>query len=403
MINIANKLSKEIEAVKQIPMVPHMLHMLCQTTGMGFSAVARVTEDKWIACSVHDQVQFGLEAGGELPIETTLCNEIRDHRQPVIIDNVAEDPIYKYHHTPRIYGLQSYISFPIILRDGSFFGTLCAIDTETAKVNNPNTIALFKMFADLLAFHLESLDLLDQSEKLQAKLLNQNKNLANANFNLDNFVYTASHDLKSPVNNLQGLLDVLSESFSRNEINRDEIREIIQMMQSSLARFSHTVQDLTTIIMVEKDMEDHGQELNVLEVVDDVKQEISHLIDEAAAVVEVKYTEEIVINFSKNNFKSILTNLLTNALKYRSSERQPKVVVNLEKVAEKVQLSVTDNGLGIPPDKQDKVFSIFKRFHTHIEGTGVGLYIVKRIMDNVGGEIQLDSEVDKGTTFTLVF
>lgn len=384
-------------------MVPHMLHMLCQTTGMGFSAVARVTEDKWIACSVHDQVQFGLEAGGELPIETTLCNEIRDHRQPVIIDNVAEDPIYKHHHTPRIYGLQSYISFPIILRDGSFFGTLCAIDTETAKVNNPNTIALFKMFADLLAFHLESLDLLDQSEKLQAKLLKQNKNLANANFNLDNFVYTASHDLKSPVNNLQGLLDVLSESFSRNEINRDEIREIIQMMQSSLARFSHTVQDLTTIIMVEKDMEDHGQELNVLEVVDDVKQEISHLIDEAAAVVEVKYTEEIVINFSKNNFKSILTNLLTNALKYRSSERQPKVVVNLEKVAEKVQLSVTDNGLGIPPDKQDKVFSIFKRFHTHVEGTGVGLYIVKRIMDNVGGEIQLDSEVDKGTTFTLVF
>lgn len=139
---------RDIEAVQQIPAVPSILDIVCRTTGMGFAAVARVTEDRWIACQVLDNIHFGLPAGGELKVETTLCHEVRQSREVIVIDNVAEDETYCGHHTPRIYGLQSYISVPIVLTDGTFFGTLCAIDPKPAKLNNPETLGTFKLFAE---------------------------------------------------------------------------------------------------------------------------------------------------------------------------------------------------------------------------------------------------------------
>ena len=121
---------------------------------MGFSAVARVTENRWIACAVRDGIGFGLKPGGELPVETTICHEIRQDRQGVVIDDVAQDPIFSGHPTPALYGFQSYISLPILRQDGSFFGTLCAIDPHPAKVNTPEIIGMFKLFAELIGLHL---------------------------------------------------------------------------------------------------------------------------------------------------------------------------------------------------------------------------------------------------------
>ncbi len=110
----------EVEAVGAIPVVPSILQTLCESSGMGFAAVARVTDTKWLACAVHDQVGFGLKAGGELALQTTLCHEVRCENREIVIDHVAEDPQYRDHHTPRLYGLQSYISVPIVLGDGTF-------------------------------------------------------------------------------------------------------------------------------------------------------------------------------------------------------------------------------------------------------------------------------------------
>ena len=121
-------IQNDIAALQRIAAVPNILDVVCRATGMGFAAVARVTHDRWIACQVLDNIDFGLPPGGELKVETTLCHEIRQHREVVAIDNVAEDAKYCDHHTPRMYGLQSYISVPIVLPDGRFFGTLCAID-----------------------------------------------------------------------------------------------------------------------------------------------------------------------------------------------------------------------------------------------------------------------------------
>ena len=96
--------------------------------------------------------------GGELMVETTICHEIHKSHLAVVIDNVSEDKTYACHHTPAMYGFQSYISIPIWRKDGSFFGTLCAIDPKPAKLNNPQIIGMFNMYADLISFHLSAID-----------------------------------------------------------------------------------------------------------------------------------------------------------------------------------------------------------------------------------------------------
>ena len=146
----------DLIAVASIAAVPTILDVVCRTTGMGFAAIARVTENRWVACSVRDDIAFGLQPGGELQIATTLCNEIRESGTAVVIDDVAQDTAFRAHPAPKLYGFQSYISMPIRLPDGRFFGTLCAIDPKPAKLNTPAVVGMFKMFADLIGFHLDA-------------------------------------------------------------------------------------------------------------------------------------------------------------------------------------------------------------------------------------------------------
>ncbi len=146
----------DILAIQQIDAVPHILEVVCRTTGLGFAAVARVTEERWIACEVRDEMGFGLAAGGELKIETTICNEIRQHGRLVVFDDAVGDESFRHHPALQRYGFRSYISAPIVLHDGTFFGTLCAIDPRPARVNTPETIGMFRLFAGLIAFHLEA-------------------------------------------------------------------------------------------------------------------------------------------------------------------------------------------------------------------------------------------------------
>ena len=119
----------------------------CRITGMGFAAIARVTEERWIACQVLDRIEFGLDPGDELKIKTTLCNDIRECGQAIVIDTVLGNERWRTHPAPMMYGFESYASFPILLKDGTFFGTLCAIDPEPRDVSAETTIATLERFA----------------------------------------------------------------------------------------------------------------------------------------------------------------------------------------------------------------------------------------------------------------
>ena len=124
-----------------------ILREICDFTGMGFAAVARVTEQRWIACLVEDRIEFGLDAGGELKIRETICDEIRDSGEAVVFDDATDHIKWSRHPVPVLYGFKSYCSFPVYLDDGSFFGTLCAIDPERRHVTDEAILEMFTRYA----------------------------------------------------------------------------------------------------------------------------------------------------------------------------------------------------------------------------------------------------------------
>jgi GAF domain-containing protein len=128
-----------------------ILGELCRITDMGFAAVARVTDTRWIACQVLDRIEFGLDPGDELELSATICDEIRQSHRAVIIDEVGGHPDWSRHPTPILYGFQSYASLPILLDDGSFFGTLCAIDPRPRKLSAPGLVQRMQELARQLA------------------------------------------------------------------------------------------------------------------------------------------------------------------------------------------------------------------------------------------------------------
>ena len=132
---MADNFQGDLAAVARIDAVPTILEVVCRTTGMGFAAVARVTDKRWIACAVRDEISFGLKPGGELKLETTICNEIRASGEGVVIDHVAEDEAFCGHPTPAMYGFQSYISMPIV-RPGGAFLARCARSTRGRRASS---------------------------------------------------------------------------------------------------------------------------------------------------------------------------------------------------------------------------------------------------------------------------
>lgn len=132
-------------------------------------------------------------------------------------------------------------------------------------------------------------------------------------------------------------------------------------------------------------------------------EDIDNLLVEANATLVEDYSKAQEVTFSRKNLRSVLYNLLSNAVKYRAPERRALIRVETYQEEDYIVLSIKDNGLGIKQDDKAKVFIIFKRLHTHVEGTGIGMSIVKRIMDSAGGKIEIESKLNEGTTFKIYF
>jgi PAS domain S-box-containing protein len=243
---------------------------------------------------------------------------------------------------------------------------------------------------------------LEKLTDAKASLSKNNEELIKINKDLDTFVYMASHDLKAPMLNIEGLITALAETLGEDTKKRD-VKEILHLIDGSIARFKNTILDLTEISKVQKGFADTPEKINCGETIQDVKAEFQETIAKAQAEVTLDVQGCYELNFSKRNFHSIIYNLLSNALKYCSPDRRPEVLIKIEKPGNFILLSVKDNGLGINLEKASKMFSMFERLHDHVEGSGIGLYIVKRIMDNAGGKIEVESEVGRGSTFKLYF
>lgn len=284
--------------------------------------------------------------------------------------------------------------------------TLDTIRNSLMKVLEENASLLThikKQNADLAATNSE---LAASNEEVRAGLEEldaANKKLISINADLDTFIYTASHDLKSPIANIEGLLTLLISKLKRNGWEDESTVRIIGMIKTSIERFKHTLSDLTEISKIGKEEESYEDKINLLELVEDLKSDLHFAIVESKAELKVELEKGTVLCFSKKNFKSILYNLLSNSIKYRHLGRPPLIAISGKTEADYFVLQVADNGLGMDTTDKNKIFGLFKRLHQHVEGTGIGLYIVKKIIENNGGKIEVESKVGVGTIFKLYF
>ncbi|MEJ8757244.1 ATP-binding protein [Pontibacter sp. H259] len=235
------------------------------------------------------------------------------------------------------------------------------------------------------------------------KIEGMNKELLATNADLDNFVYSASHDLKAPISNIEGLMRAFVDYLPEETLQTEEIQRVMRLIQNSIDRFKRAISDLTEVAKIQRESGEDVASVNLADVVEDVKLDFEPLIREKNAEIEVDFAPDTVVEFSAKNIRSVVYNLLSNALKYSSPARKPSIQISTESTPEFTILTVKDNGLGFNPADEHKIFSMFKRLHDHVEGSGIGLYIVKRIVENAGGHIELESEPGTGSTFKVYF
>ena len=269
---------------------------------------------------------------------------------------------------------------------------------QIASKNSGYKIAIVNDITEKVRGERQIKNQLQQLESLNRKLTLSNNTLTKTNKELDNFIYTASHDLKAPILNIEGLVKALEKEIKDPEA---KTRTILDLIKKSIERFKETIIDLTEISEIQGELAGDIGSVNIGEVVDEVRSLISASITSSEATIKTDFSKADKIVFSKKNLKSIVYNLLTNAIKYRSPERPPVIQISSYPSGQYVVIRVQDNGSGFDLAKKERIFEMFKRLHNHVEGTGVGLYIVKKIVENTGGEIEVESELNKGATFKI--
>ncbi|GGG03258.1 PAS domain-containing sensor histidine kinase [Pontibacter amylolyticus] len=250
----------------------------------------------------------------------------------------------------------------------------------------------------LLGFSKVTRDLTER--RRNEELMHKNSELIKINNELDNFVYAASHDLKAPITNLEGLLQALREDLGDN-LAQHEV--LLNYMGSALGTLKNVIADLSDVTRLNHELES-PEDVQIRDMMEDIKISLQPYIEHTGAVVECTDMEFNTLRYARKNLRSILFNLVSNAIKYADPDRSPVVSISTAITKEGVyELSVQDNGLGLAPSQIGKIFSLFKRAHDHVEGTGIGLYLVKRILDNAGDSIAVESEVGVGSRFIVSF
>jgi signal transduction histidine kinase len=215
---------------------------------------------------------------------------------------------------------------------------------------------------------------------------------------MEQFTYIISHNLRSPVSKIIGLTDL----FERDKDNSDVNKYIIDSLSSEAYHLDNIIKDLNAIINLKTNLDEVKEVVDFQATLNPIKELLEKEISAVELVMHEDFSQSPSVYAIKSYIHSILLNLLTNAIKYRSTDRTLEIHVESKIIGEFVMLSFTDNGLGIDLEKyRDTIFGLFKRFHHHIEGKGMGLHITKTQVEMMGGKMDVESEVNVGTTFII--
>jgi len=271
-------------------------------------------------------------------------------------------------------------------------------DTKTT-ITGQNELGKIGQTFNLFADNLQHAKIIEEKNEELADL---NIRLKVKNDSLDNFVYRVSHDLKAPVVNLASLQKLIIGQI--NNIDNTILQSSIRHMGNSIEKLQKTIHDLLEVSRIERSLKAEKKWIDLTKVLEETRKENVDTINATQAEFKINFKAAPKIFFSQSNMESLFSNLINNGLKYRSEERAPVIQIQTEEREDFICLSISDNGIGIDLDRhKDKLFGMFNRFHNHVDGSGVGLYIVKKLVEDNGGKIEVESKVGEGTTFKLFF
>ena len=232
------------------------------------------------------------------------------------------------------------------------------------------------------------------------ELKNYAHNLERSNKELEEFAYISSHDMKSPITSLLGLLMLMEQE---NAV-KPEFNNLFEMVKNSTIQMKKTINALNEIIAFRKTLKKEREKISFNEAWEDVKIRVYDMIHSSGAIIKADFSACPFIYYPSVHLKSILQNLLTNAIKYTQPGKPPVISIKTINQDHSVLLEVTDEGLGIDMKRyKDKLYGLFQRFHTHTDGMGIGLHMIHSIIESYDGKISIDSQVNKGTTFKIYF
>lgn len=212
---------------------------------------------------------------------------------------------------------------------------------------------------------------------------------------IDTFIFRSSHDLKSPISSIKGLIQMLKKEAFDNKISG-----IIRYIEQANVRMENIVNDLASVVLI-KDEKRERTEINLFNLVDSTVKLFEVTPGYEKIKMEILVDKELQIHSDQVLVTAIMQNLIGNAIKYRKRDEGHQVMVNSRKCGKYINISVADNGEGISTTPVEKIFEMFYRGNLKSSGTGLGLYIVKKAVTKLGGSIKVESKVYKGSTFTV--
>lgn len=384
-----SSIEKDIQTIQSIEAVPYIMKMLSDATGLRFICIARVTEDKWTTCAVLDRVNFNLNPGDELEIDTTFCSQVRRSTKPVVIEHAQKDAHYSKSEIPIMYGFESYFSFPIFSKDGNFFGTLCGLDPLPAKLKTTEIEHQIKSFAELISRQIEAderlstveSDLFD--EQTAAKLREQ-------------YIAILGHDLRTPLSALSMGVSLLME-----QVKDDISQKVLARMDNSATRMKRLISDVMDLTHGKMG---NGIELNV-KTVNNLQDILTHTVSELSGLhpqraIQTSINIESSVDCDPERIAQLLSNLLINAIVHGD----PVQIIDVKSTIESgvFLLSVSNGGAPISPETIDKLFQPFWQNESNKQtgGLGLGLFIASQITLAHNGTLTVSSNESR-TDFTF--
>lgn len=382
-------LQADIAAIARISAVPTILRVVSQVTGLRLALVARVTRESWVACAVLDQMEFGLGVGDQLEVATTLCSEVRDSHEPIIIEHASREPEFCDHPTPRLYGLESYIAVPIFRPNGEYFGNVCALDSRPATLRDDKTLPMMKLFAELISLQLTAEE---ESHRDRVALADER---ATAELR-EQFIAVLGHDLRNPLSSI-----LMSAGFLLALPQEPRQETVLERIQGSGERMSRMIDDIMDFA---RGRLGGGMTLTVEPV--EVDELVGQVVDEIASgrpdrAVLFAPCGAGTAPLDRSRVAQMLSNLVSNAVEH-GSPGEP-VQISATATADRVVLAVANRGEPIAPEVVPRLFEPYVRPERKRPrpGLGLGLYIAAEIARAHGGGIRAESSAEAGTTFIV--